>query len=341
MAVNGYAAAQDVEDLKASTAALAVAMGQRVNSNEAELAAFAETIVPLPGQLEEITNSLSTRLVGTNNLSDLESPVTSRTNLGATGVGAAVFTAADAAAARAALGAQASSADLAAIAALTSAADKLPYATGAGTWSLTNFTAFARTLLASANNSAFLVALGQIASTAINFLQGGTGGVQRGLQDKLRDCISVKDFGAVGDGVTDDAPAFNAALAASVGGLAGRAVYVPGSNARYKIGSTLVVPGGARLIGDGARSSSFLIKAFNGTFMTIADGGQVHGLRMDGQGATYTGKGIEHIGGNQSVSDVFIYDTGTTPCTSRLPAVQTAITRTSLRMCTARLLALV
>ena len=310
MAVNGYAAAQDVEDLKASTAALAVAMGQRVNSNEAELAAFAETIVPLPGQLEEITNSLSTRLVGTNNLSDLESPATSRTNLGATVVGAAVFTAADAAAARAALGAQAASADLAAIAALTSAEDKLPYATGAGTWSLTNFTAFARTLLASANNSAFLVALGQIASTAINFLQGGTGGVQRGLQDKLRDCISVKDFGAVGDGVTDDAPAFNAALAASVGGLAGRAVYVPGSNARYKIGSTLVVPGGAKLIGDGARSSSFLIKAFNGTFMTIADGGQVHGLRMDGQGATYTGKGIEHIGGNQAVSDLFIYDTG-------------------------------
>lgn len=50
--------------------------------------------------------------------------------------------------------------DLTAIAALASAADKLPYATGAGAWALTNLTAYARTVLAAADAAAARAALG-------------------------------------------------------------------------------------------------------------------------------------------------------------------------------------
>jgi hypothetical protein len=72
-------------------------------------------------------------------------------------------------------------------------------------------TPFTRTLLATANNSAFLVALGQIASSFVNFLQSGTGAVTRTVEGRLKDTIHAKDFGALGGGANDTA-AIQAAL---------------------------------------------------------------------------------------------------------------------------------
>lgn len=62
------------------------------------------------------------------------------------------------------IGAQASDTDLTAIAALTSAADKVPYATGAGTWALADLTAAGRALLDDADAAAQLVTLGVAAA---------------------------------------------------------------------------------------------------------------------------------------------------------------------------------
>jgi hypothetical protein len=52
-------------------------------------------------------------------------------------------------------------------------------------------------------------------SEQVTFLAAGSGATQRTALDKLRDVVSVKDFGAVGNGVANDTAAFNAAWTAS------------------------------------------------------------------------------------------------------------------------------
>jgi hypothetical protein len=52
-----------------------------------------------------------------------------------------------------------------------------------------------------------------IASTKLSFTQSGTGATARTVQTKLRDVVSAKDFGAVGDNATNDTTAIINALA--------------------------------------------------------------------------------------------------------------------------------
>jgi hypothetical protein len=66
-----------------------------------------------------------------------------------------------------------------------------------------------------------------LSSTDLSFLQSGTGAQTRTVQAKLRDTVSVKDFGAVGDSATNDIAAFQAATDYCASLPFGGTVYVP------------------------------------------------------------------------------------------------------------------
>lgn len=92
-----------------------------------------------------------------------------------------------------------------------------------------------------------------IVATKLAFTQSGTGATARTVDSKLKEVVSVKDFGAVGDGTTDDTAAFNAALSASA---SMNVIYVPPGNT-YRITSTLNITGNKSIVGLDSGSQNF------------------------------------------------------------------------------------
>jgi hypothetical protein len=89
------------------------------------------------------------------------------------------------------------------------------------------------------------------------------GGIQRTIFSRLGDVVSVKDFGAKGDGITDDSAAFNAA---AVQATAGKQIDVPGG-AVYLLSRTVTLTNFEQLDCHGSTLTS---GAANMTMLAIA-----------------------------------------------------------------------
>jgi hypothetical protein len=86
----------------------------------------------------------------------------------------------------------------------------------------------------------------QAITNKLQFLQAGAGAVTRSVQSKLRETVSVLDFGAVGDGSNDDLAAFQYAVDT------GKDVYIPDGDWRLS-GAVNVLTHGQQIKGSGSK----------------------------------------------------------------------------------------
>lgn len=116
-------------------------------------------------------------------------------------------------------------------------------------------------------------------SSLVGFIQSGTGAVARTVQDKARERVSVKDFGAVGDGITDDTAAIQKAAnhCASINGCL---IFSAGNT--YCISGTVLIQNGVREIaGNGSKIKLPSVTLTSGFTLDAVENCRVHGLSID------------------------------------------------------------
>ncbi len=150
-----------------------------------------------------------------------------------------------------------------------------------------------------------------------DFTATGTGAATRTSHDKFSDLVSVKDFGAEGDGLTDDTLAIQQALAAH------DAVFLP--TGTYLITATISLAAQKALIGAGQKS---VIKCQSNTFNAIeipAQKSELRNLRIEGGDVALKLYGKDAECTQNAVTDVIItgpntglqldgYTDGAKPC---------------------------
>jgi len=131
----------------------------------------------------------------------------------------------------------------------------------------------------------------------INYTQGGTGSVNRTVLTKLQETVSVKDFGAVGDGVTDDTEAVNSFLTRIIS--TGETGYIP--DGTYLVNTiTLTAANGFRLRGAGTLKATGSNRRNMLTFNGVTGAVDIDEITIDGAGIVARPLDIQNLSATSS-----------------------------------------
>jgi hypothetical protein len=137
-----------------------------------------------------------------------------------------------------------------------------------------------------------IASLGTVDSSNVSYNEGSLGAVNTSVQAKLQETVSVKDFGAVGDGVTDDTAAiqlaFNAANNKTL--LFNEGTYLVSKGVSDYV---LEVPNSISIVGTEAQVTIKLSTATGTAYMlgraTASSHFSMEGIILDGNSTVLTG----------------------------------------------------